>query len=333
MSKVRLSDIAKAADVSVTAVSRAMNNSGYVADDVRMRIEQVAATLGYSHPDHKKATKRKNTIGIISTLGTLSPFTAALNAALQRHAAKAGYYTIQAGDGMLDNDSLAYHAGQLSKLNICGLLISTFLAESLNDETRELLHNLNIPIVFLERADGCNGFNRVLVDSAIGTYEATKHLIEKGHRHLAYITHSRITSVESKKTEGFRRAIKEVDCPDIVSTITSCNEVTPIAAANAMKKALEQDPDITGIVTWTDLFASGVQSVFLQAGRNISKDIEIISYDNILAPFLPIPVSSVAMPLDEIAASAVEIIDKYLTAKTPPSPRTITLEPRLVLVD
>jgi len=333
MSKVRLSDVAKTAGVSVTTVSRTMNHSGYVADDVRTRIEQAATELGYVHPDHKKPIKRKNTIGIISTQRTLNPFTPALSAALQCHAAETNYYCIQVAPSYLDNDTLSYHAEQLSKLNVCGLLIATFLAESLTDDTRHLLHSLGIPVVFLERADGCYGFNQVLVDSVIGTYTATKHLIDKGHRHLAYITHSRITSVESKKTEGFRRAIEEADTPDIAYTITSCNEVTPYSAADAMREALARDPAISGVVAWNDLLASGAQSVLEAAGCRGAAGIEIIGYDNILAPHLATPISSVEMPIDEIAASAIEIIDKYLSAKTPPSPRTITLEPKLVLVD
>jgi len=329
MNKVRLSDIAKRAGVSVTTVSRTMNSSGYVAEDVQARIHQVATALGYVHPDHKKTIKCKNTIGVISSFGTLNPFTPALSAALQLRAASMDYYCIQSAPGYLDNDKLAFHAEQLSKLNICGLLVATFLAEMLNEDTRTLLHSLGIPIVFLERADGCYGFNRVLVDSVIGTYSATTHLIEKGHRHLAYITHSRITSVESKKTEGFRRAIEESGCLDITYTITACDHVNPLSAANAMRKALAQDPLISGVVAWNDLLASGAQPV-LQAATDKA---EIIGYDNLLAPFLATPISSVEMPIEEIAASAIEIIDKHVTAKTPPSPRTITLEPRLVLVD
>jgi len=329
MRKVRLSDIAQKAGVSVTTVSRTMNSNGYVAEEVQVRIRQAATALGYAHPEHKKQAKRKNTIGVISSLGTLNPFTPALSAALQKEAANKDYYCIQSAPGYLDNEKLAFHAEQLSNLNICGLLVATFLAETLNEETRILLHSLGIPIVFLERADGCYGFNRVLVDSVIGTYSATTHLIEKGHRHLAYITHSRVTSVESKKTEGFRRAIEESNYPDITYTITACDNVTPLSAAIAMRKALAQDPSISGVVAWNDLLASGAQSV-LQAATDKA---EIIGYDNLLAPFMARPISSVEMPIDEIAASAIEIIDKHVTAKTPPSPRTITLEPRLVLVE
>jgi len=328
MSKVRLSDIAKKAGVSVTTVSRSMNGSGYVAEEVQVRINQAAVALGYVHPEHKKKTTRKNTIGVISSFGTLNPFTPALSATLQLRAASMDYYCIQSAPGYLDNEKLAFHAEQLSKLNVCGLLVATFLAETLNEETRTLLHSLDIPIVFLERADGCYGFNRVLVDSVIGTYSATKHLLNNGHRHLAYITHSRITSVESSKTEGFRRAIEESDNPNIKYTITACDDVNPLSAANAMRYALAQDPAISGVVAWNDLLALGAQPILQSA----TDKAEIIGYDNLLAPFLSTPISSVEMPIDEIATSAIEIIDKHVTAKTPPSPRTITLEPKLVLI-
>ena len=332
--KVRLADVARAAGVSIAAVSRTMNQNGYVAEDVQARIHRAADEIGYVHPNHKKPIRRKNVIGLISTLAALNPFIPAMNDALQMQAAEKDYYCVQASSGQLDNDKLAYHAEQLSKLGVCGLLITGFFAETLSEDTRLLLFSLKIPVVFLERADGCQGFNRVLVDSSIGTYVATKHLIDKGHRRLAYITLNTEGTIESNRMKGFRRAIDGAESPDITHTIVSCNQVTPLSAAMAMRSALDVTPDITGVVAWNDLFAAGAQYVFEQIGRSASNGaVEIIGHDNVLAPFMPAPIGSVQMPIGEIASSAIEIVDKQLHSKTPLSPRTITLEPKLVLID
>lgn len=333
MSKIRLVDVAKAAGVSQTTVSRVMNNSGYVAENVKQAIEQAAEAIGYVHPERKRTIKHKNLIGIVSSRGKINSFFPNMSSILEQTAAEKNYYCINVTSDRLDNHALAYHASELAQIGVSALVVTSFLAPALNSDTRNLLLKLGLPVVFFERTEGCHGFNRILVDSTIGTYLATKHLINKGHRHLAYINFSRQAPVESMRLSGFNRAIDEVDPDKIRRTVVSCREITPRAGANAIKEALQTDPEITGVVAWSDLFASGAIHIFQQLGKRIPEEVEIIGYDNILAPHLPIPIGSIETPVEEMAALAINTIDRCLFMKSLPAPRTITLEPRLMGVE
>ena len=99
----------------------------------------------------------------------------------------------------------------------------------------------------------------------------------------------------------------------------------------AMKEAYEIDNHITGVVAWNDVFAVGALHYLNKIGLTVPGNVEIIGHDNIIAPTMNPPISSIEMPIDEIAAAAIEIIDKSQDKLTAPSTRTITLEPRLVL--
>lgn len=331
MHRTRLSDIAKAAGVSLTTVSRAMNNNGYVADDVRRRIQLAADQLGYTHPKHKIKANVKKIIGIISTQGSLNPFFSILTEKLQKYAAQEDYYCVCVSSDRLDNETLYYHVEQLAQIGVCSLIITSFLGKELNDDTRFLLNSLNIPVVFLERTGGCHGFNRILVDNVIGTFAAADYLIKAGHRRLAYLAYTSKASVEQKRAEGFIKAFEHLSDPAIKYHIVPCPEITPTAAAAAMQSILAHDPQITGVVAWNDVLASGALNVFLQLGKKVPDEAAIIGYDDILAPLLVPPLSSVKMPLDEIAEAGIEIIDKFLNLKTPPSSRTVTFEPTLII--
>ena len=131
--------------------------------------------------------------------------------------------------------------------------------------------------------------------------------------------------------EGFTKAIKKAPPESIMYQIQSCTLSTPAAGMAAMQAAYESDPKITGVVTWNDVYAAGALHFLNKIGKIIPDDIELIGHDNVLAPYLDPPLSSIEMPIDEIAAAAIEIIDKSQNQKPPPSPRTITLEPRLVI--
>lgn len=331
MPNIRLSDVAKAANVSLATVSRVMNSSGYVADGVKAHVEHVASELGYIHPVKSRKKTSQNVIGVISNYNSLSPYFPTLYHHIQKTAILHGYYCVEATAESLDDDALAFHATELLKMEVSALIIMGYLSDSLNQKCRQILNNSSVPVVFLERTADCQGFHRIFVDNSLGTYEATKYLLEQGHTHLLYLAYGKKANEERKRLFGFTRAIDTYKKMSIHKTIITTREIAPRSGSIGVLKALQEDPEITAIVAWNDILASGAETALLSIGKKIPEDIELIGCDNILAPYLPIPIPSIAMPLAEIASAALEIIDKSLKAKQKPSPRTLTLEPALSL--
>ena len=331
MGRIRLAELAKMAAVSVTTVSRVLNHSGYVADDVRQRVERAIKEIGYVHPVRKRLPLCGKLIGLISMGSIFNPFFERMAQSLRENAEQNGYYCIQVSSLVLDNEALAAHAERLIAIGVCGIVVCSFNEEYLSDNARAVLNSGDIPVVFLERSGGCHGFNRVLIDNELGTYSAARYLLDKGHRHLLYISWHKQSAVERSRTKGFTKAIAEAAEDKISYQIRPCANSTHAAAMEAMRVSYENDRQITGVVTWNDVFAIGALHYLNNIGLNVPDDVELIGHDNVLAPTMNPPLSSVEMPIDEIAAAALEIIDKSQNRKMPPSPRTIALEPRLVI--
>ena len=331
MKRVKLAEVAEIAGVSLTTVSRALNMSGYVAEEVRKRIDHAVRETGYVHPEHKKPLYRDKLIGVITLHSRLSPYLGLLAQTLHDKAEENGYYVLQVSTTNFDNATLAFHAQRLTMIGVCGLVICSFNADHLESDTREILNSSGVPVVFLERAPDCYGFNRVLVDNELGTYLATRHLIERGHSHLVYMSMAKKLDVEISRINGFLKAIEQEPKGKIIHHLLYCKTITPFAAAEAIGEAVSKDPEISGVITWNDVYAAGAVSFFERAGRRIPDNVEVIGHDNVLAPHLAQPLSSVAMPIEEIASAAVEIICKSQDQKSSLIPRTITLEPHLVI--
>jgi len=223
--RVKLSELADKAGVSPTTVSRALNKSGYVAEDVRKRIETAIEETGYVHPARKNPVYRDKLIGIITLHSTLSPYLGLLTQKLSSKAEEYGYYALQVSTTDLDNAALAFHVERLTMIGVCGLIVCSFNAAHLENETRTMLNRSGVPVVFLERAPDCHGFNRVLVDNELGTFSATRHLIKNGHSHLAYITLEKKLDVETSRTNGFLKAITQEPKGDIIHHIIYCKAI------------------------------------------------------------------------------------------------------------
>lgn len=331
MRRVRQSEIAERAGVSLTTVSRVVNQSGYVAEDVRKRVERAIEETGYVPTQHS-FTRCKRLVGVVIPYGVLNPYFEKLTQCIHEECERQGYYAIFVNCRMVNNETLAAHAKQLSAIGVCGLIACCFNDEHLDEKTRNVLDKSNVPVVFIERTADCYGFNRILVDNMLGTYMAAKHLLDRGHKHLLYVTKKRPTEVERSRTGGFLKAMGEVPEGSVQYQVMTCpGVISPAAAFTAVKEAYEQDPEISGIMCWNDVYASGALSYTNQHGLNVPTDVEIIGSDDVMAGELSPPLSSVRMPLEEIALSAIEIIDKYQEPSDIPVARTVSLEPQLIL--
>lgn len=329
MKKIRQSDVARQAGVSLTAVSRVVNQSGYVAEDVRIRVERAIAELGYVPTAHS-FVQRRCVIGLILPYALLNPYFEKLEASLHQACLQMGFDTVFAKSERITNGTLIPLVKKLSALNICGIVIATFMDDHLEQTCRDVLNTCGLPIVFIERTADCYGFNRVIVDNRLGTHVATSHLVEAGHTHLLYINKTSTSEAEEERLRGFMDVIAGTN-GRVQGIVHNCIGQSPRDAYIEVNKAFLNDPDITGILAWNDMYALGAMLCVSQQGKKIPDDVEIIGYDDILAPTLEPPLSSVHMPIEEIASVTVEILAKSHNSTRLVATRSVSLEPRLVL--
>ena len=330
MKGINQAKIARMAGVSPATVSRVINNSGYVSQEVRKAVEDAISASGYIS-ESAAYSKKQRRVGLFYPGGMLSPLYSHMSQYIQSIFADEDYYVIAANSPSICNKTICYHTEKLRRIGICGLIFCGFVDDKLEDETRELLNSCGFPIIFVEGTDNCYGFDRIFIDNTYGTYQAARCLISKGHKHLLYVSRNMKYEVARMRERGFLRAISEAKSADIKHQIKYCVTNDPHSGYIATKEAYEKDPLITGIVGWEDIVTIGIQQYVMRNLSDVFDSIEIIGHDNVLAPYYGIPVNSIDMPFREIAYSALETIKRQVESNVEIAPRTVTLEPKLIL--
>ena len=177
-------DVAKAAGVSKSVVSRVLTGNGQVSPDARSKVEKTVAALGYSSNAAAQALAlgRTKNIGLLLRRST-SPFYGKLMFDLQAHAAQAGYRML-AVTGNLDNDSESHALQTLLELRVDGLIIG-----SGNLPTEQILPiAASLPTVVVSRPAPGSAADVVQVDAAGQATEASRLLARHGHRRVGLIT-------------------------------------------------------------------------------------------------------------------------------------------------
>jgi LacI family transcriptional regulator len=170
----------------------------------------------------------------------------------------------------------------------------------------------------------------VLNDNAGGAYLATSHLLQKGHQRIAYVTARREISTVRERLRGYSSALLAAGIePD--DRLIARAEITVEDAAAATADLLRLDPRPTAILAYNDFMAVGVLSALRSAGLTVPQDVAIVGYDDIVyAPYLQVPLTTVAQQTLEMGRAAATILLNRLGGDESP-PQRIVLAPSLVV--
>jgi LacI family transcriptional regulator len=301
---VTLKDVAAASGVSVSTVSRILDDRtppsrSRTAETVR----RVADELGYRRNMFASSLRR----GATGTIGVLVPrltdhVMALMFEAIERAARARGSFAIVATCG--DDPQAEQQATEtLLDRNVDGVILAT---ARLDDQLPASLRDRGVPHSLVLRTDGASP--AALGDDEAGGYFAVRHLIDLGHREIAVVTGPWFTSSARSRLAGARRAFDEAGLvlPErrVVSTGYG------IESGNAAGvRLLEAGGRPTAVFAANDNLAIGIVSAAAAAGLVVGREISIVGYNDIpLARMLPVPLTSVRTPFDQIAVSALEVM-------------------------
>ncbi|WP_369046106.1 LacI family DNA-binding transcriptional regulator [Sinomonas sp. P10A9] len=301
-SRPTIADVAAAAGVARSTVSRAMNRDHtFYRSDSAARIRAVAEGLGYEPNPSAANLRRRQT----NTIGVLVPrLTDTVMATLYEEIATAcgtrGYHALVAttyGDAQLERENgLAMLASRVD-----GLILTTATTDG--GLCSELLEG-GVPHVLALRAYGPSP--SVTGDDALGGYLATRHLIDLGHRLIGIVAGPDEAPTALARREGYRRALAEaglVADPSFEYDSTFSMESGEAAAAALL--AGERRP--TAVFAVNDNTAIGFTSVIQRSGLRIPADLSVAGYNDIpVVGRLAVPLTSVRVPFREIAVAAVD---------------------------
>ena len=313
-----LKDLAKAAGVSLTSASYAINGTGSLGEQTRQDVLQVAEKIGYRQNLTARAVRTGRTGAIGLVLPDLSnPFFPSLAQLVIQTARRWGYSVY-----MTDTEgSEALERGTIKELvnrDVDGLI--WFPIRDV-DTAGEVLRN--VPTIVIERS--LPGFDCVQADCALGGLRAAEHLIAAGHRRIGIVSGpTDIASMRLRCEAAAEVVRKRGELAFHVSNAFSTDLEPEVAAAIDSRSA-------TAVFVGADMIAMGVLRHAQARGIRIPEDLSVVGFDDIpWAHFSSPPLTTVEIPLEQMASEAVEALAQRIGGKAK-GHRRIVLDTPLVM--
>lgn len=305
--KVSIKDIAKAAGVSHSTVSRALGDSPLVSAETRVRIQELAREMGYS-PDAQARSLvmgRTRTIGLVVTTIT-DPFIAEIVQAIESTAHDDGYSVILASSNDQSEREIAA-VEMLQSKRVDGVIVTSSRVGALYQDH---LNRLGVPVVLVNshrQQLGPYTFS-ISVDNRHGACLATQHLIRLGHRRIGYVTGAADHSDDLERQAGYAQALAKADIVLDESLIVSGTGRVG-GGQRSLPLLMDVDEPPTAVFCYNDMTAIGVLCAARQASLSVPGDLAVVGFDDIpFASLIDPPLTTVAQPIRKMGKRAVKMV-------------------------
>lgn len=325
--RVTIKDIAKKAGVSITTVSRVMNDKlGGISQETKERILKIVEEMNYQPNALARSlvTKQSLTLGLV--LPNISnPFFPEMVRGVEDLANHHGYSVFLCNTDD-DEEKEKQYIQLLKEKYVDGIIFSSNSRYS--EEHYEILQKAHIPFVLIDRGEeeGNSPYNGVFIDNEKGAYLATQHLIDYGHKEIACMTGPKEVGTAKKRILGYQKAMLEANLP---IHLTSGN-FRMKDAYTAAKKLLSSS-EVTAIFASNDLMACGIYQAAYELGMNIPNDLSVVGFDDIqLVEALTPKLTTIRQSSYTLGKTAAEMIIQELK-KEKTEKKVVKLDPELVI--
>lgn len=306
MANVKMSDVAKAAGVSIATVGRVIHNNGYVAEDKRKEIEKIIADLGYIPNKIAQGLKssRSRIIGHMTVFNTNMLFEQ-ISAAVDSSAAKMGYHVLTLTSHRA-HDEVEQQVTELIGHRVDGVIVTSNTAIEESLITR--LTKLKIPVVMVERVYDLPLVDRVKVKDFEGSLEAVSMIAAKGHRRIGFIGSKADHPVEHDRFRGYSEALKRAGIAVLDQYIGMTEDYSVREGYQAMKMLMECGNPPTAVFMTSDIYACGALQYLYEKNIRVPEQVSLVGYDNTLSTLLSPAITSVGLPVGQIGDYAIEML-------------------------
>jgi len=298
-----MKQVAERAGVSISTVSHVINNTRVVSDNVRQRVLGIIDEMHYIPSAVARSLKndKTHTIGVLVP-NSSNPYFAELIRWIEEAAFQLGYNIILCNAHGGEHKQTAYLRLLMEK-RIDGLVL---VASGADDEQDLLLHNPSVPIVQLERALPGLDADLILAGEEEGAHQATRHLIDLGHRAIACVAGPAALPRTRERVGGFTRAMREAGLAVPAEYIVH-EAFTSAGGYIAFEQLLALAHPPSAVFVTSDLMALGGLCAASQAGVRLPGQLSVVGYDDIDgADYASPPLTTVAPPKREMAHLAIE---------------------------
>lgn len=311
---VTIKEVAEAANVSPSTVSRVISNSPQISEKTKQRVREVIEKLNYK-PNaiaRSLANQKSRILGVVLPSDAhdllLNPFFLQAMKGMSSYAQKKKYYITYAFSES-EKDETNYINDFINSNLIEGVCLLRVKTE---DESIDYLKKTNFPFVVIGRPEDAKNMLWVDNDNFQSSYNAVNTLIKKGHKNIAYIGAKGDLTVTKDRLKGFKVACEINGLLESKERIIMKNGFSENEGFEATIELIKNS-DITAILVQDDLLAFGTLKALKE---NNIKNISVIGFNNTpLAQFQDPPLASVDINASELGYYAAKLLIESLENK------------------
>ena len=304
-------DVAKRAGVAPITVSRVINNSGYISQATKERVEAAVKELGYVPNTIARGlrSKRTRTLALVVTDIT-NPYFTLMARGVEDVAGDANYTVVYCNTDESEAKEEKY-ANILAQRQVDGVLLVPACG---NVKTIQFLLSNDINVVALDRRVSEVEIDSVRCDSEEGAYRLVKLLIEQGHKRIAVIAGPRDVSTSVDRVAGYRRAVAEAGL--IENELIYYGEFNQHSGYEFTQQAMMHSTKPTAVFGTNNFITIGVIKALRDLQLDVPGDVSVVGFDDLpesmlLSPFLTVA----AQPADEMGRLATELLLKRISGE------------------
>jgi LacI family sucrose operon transcriptional repressor len=308
-----LKDVAKETGLTVSTVSRVLNNRGYISEETRQNVYDAMKKLNY-HPNEVARSLSKqstNTIGVIVP-HIRHPYFAELISNLESQAYN-HKYKILLFNSKEKNEKEREYLEMCTSNRVSGIILCSGTV-AVNE-----FKGLNVPLITIERYLE-NGTAAIECDNLQGGRLAAQHLIETGCKNLIHFSgvHETIMPADTRAT-GFREACIAMNI-NYKEVVTSSFQYNNLEYYEFIEDAIRNNPQTDGIFASSDLIAAQVIQVCTKMGIQIPNQMKLVGFDDVNIASLTTPrITTIHQPIKEMAQIAIELMISASEGKIVPN--------------
>jgi len=315
-----IKDVAKKAGVSVTTVSRVLNNRGYISEATRRKVYQAMEDLDY-HPNEVARSlfrKKSNIIGLIVPT-VAHPFFGELTSYLETYAYSRGYKVLIC-NSQLNALKEQEYIWMLRRNQVDGIVMASHTLEV------EEYKKLNLPVVSFDRFISSR-IPYVTSDNYQGGRLAVEHLLQRGCTKIAHLCGSLdLDMLANQRHRAFMNVAEEKNIP-YCTVQTDVNVFEVDEYEELLTDLLVRHPDLDGLFLNSDIMAIAAIKVCGKLGMRIPQDIKIIGYDDVSIASLVSPqITTIRQPLAQMSELSVKLIEDLVKKKAVPTENCLPVE-------
>lgn len=315
--RITMRQIATRARVSVGTVSHVINNTARVREPVRRRVLEAIERLGYQPSLLARGLRRNQTtiIGVIIP-DISNPFFPLVVRGVEDIAYQNSYQLMLCN---ADNDAHKeqVYFDELRAYRMAGLIVIPSADSKLVSAAAS--GGGELPVICLDRCpEGWKG-DSITVDNSEGAYQATRYLLELGHRRIAAIAGQLHVTSAVERLKGFKQALREGGI-SIAPEYIQEGRFDRLSGYEKGMMMLQFSPRPTAIFAANDLVALGVLAALRELGLRCPEDVSLVGFDDLeLASFTNPALTTVAQPAYQMGARAAGLLFERLRGEDLPA--------------